>query len=124
MKYLPLVLAGVLAGCPAAVLRQRDTYVAEVTFTDRLLREGAPAVRHFVQRHCVCEANVWRALPGDADATADLCRDRVDWWLVYTARWGWHRNMMLFNARLLDVRPGAAPAIPPRTCDLPPVGVD
>jgi hypothetical protein len=91
--------------------------MAEVNFIDRMLREGSPAVRGFVVTRCACTGNVWRA---NGDGVTDAqCATYADWWMVYTARWTWHRDMMLYNARVTDVRPLAAPVIPPVTCDLP-----
>ena len=122
MKTCALAVFGlVLTGCPAVVLRQRDNYVAELAFTNRLVREGSVLVRASLQDHCVCEANVWR--PTDATTTAVQCQDRAGWWQVYATRWNWHHSMMLYNARVRDTRPPAAPALP-GTCDLPATPVE
>lgn len=111
------LLAVLLYGCQEQVLRDRDVYVAEVTFTDRLLREGAPAVRELVLHRCACTNNVWRStVSGLTDST---CLNYVEWWMVYTSRWRWHHDMMLYNARLRDARPPAAPVIPRVECYLP-----
>jgi hypothetical protein len=106
-----------VAGCASTVVRDRDTYRAEVIFTDHMLREGAPAVRDHVLTQCTCDGGVWRS--NGSGITDPQCRTYADWWMVYTARWAWHRDMMLYNARVTTVRPPVAPPIPPVTCDLP-----
>lgn len=115
MKALIVFLMA--AGCASSVVRDRSTYVAEVAFTDRLVRDGAPAVRDFVTTHCTCADNAWRT--NGQGATNEQCGVYVDWWMVYTARWQWHHDMMLFNARVTNVRPPAASPLPAVTCDLP-----
>jgi hypothetical protein len=117
LGLLGMVLVTGCGSCAPMVVRDRVTYRAELDFTDRMLREGAPAVRDFVVSQCTCTDNVWRAR-GDG-ATNQQCAIYADWWVVYMARWAWHRSMMLYNARLLELRPPAAPRIPPVTCDLP-----
>lgn len=111
------LLAVALAGCSGTVLRDRDTYLTEVTFADRLLREGAPATRDIVVHRCTCANGVWRS--NSPWATDLLCQGYADWWAVYSARWAWHRDMMLYNGRLLETRPPSTPVLPPRSCELP-----
>jgi hypothetical protein len=111
------LLAAVLAGCSGTVLRDRDTYLTEVAFTDRLVREGAPATRDIVLRRCTCANGVWQS--NSSWATDQLCQDYADWWTVYAVRWAWHRGMMLYNARLRETRPPTLPPLPPRSCELP-----
>lgn len=113
-----LLLALCLTGC-GVVLRDRDTYVTEVAFTDRMVREGAGAVRDVLTHQCECGSGSWRSV--SANVTDRLCRDYADWWAVYSARWTWHRDMMLYNGRLRDTRPPPAPALPQRSCEIPDV---
>jgi hypothetical protein len=120
--WMVLVAACCMTHCTPSILRERDVYVTEMTFTDRLLREGSPAVRDYVTARCLCASGVWRA--NDQSVTDRLCQNYAEWWVVYRARWDWHHQMMLFNARMLDARPGPAPVIPPVTCDLPNVQVN
>lgn len=112
-----LVLSILVAGCSGTVLRDKDTYVAEVTFTDRMVQGGAGAVRDVLTHQCECQGGTWRST--SANVTDRLCQDDADWWTVYAVRWGWHRDMMLYNGRLRDTRPPTAPALPPRSCELP-----
>lgn len=113
-------LAVALLGCTATVSRDRATYTAELDFIDRLVRDGAPANREVVLNGCTCtDAGGWRSsVPWTTDA---ICAHRAEWWVVYSARWVWHHNMMRFNSGLTQTRPGTAPPIPAVTCDLPEV---
>ena len=111
------ILMGVLTGCSGTVLRDRDTYIAEVAFTDRVVQGGAGAVRDVLTHQCECGSGSWRSV--SANVTDRLCRDYADWWTVYAVRWSWHRDMMLYNGRLRDARPSVVPPLPPRRCELP-----
>lgn len=110
-----LLLVLCLAGC-GVILRDRDTYVTEVAFTDRMVFEGSSAVRDVLVHQCECERGVWRST--SMNVTDRLCQDYADWWTVYTQRWSWHRDMMMYNARLRDNRPPPAPLLPPRSCEI------
>lgn len=115
MRFLAVLL---FLGCTSSVSRDRATYSAELNFIDRVVRDGAPANRDTVVNGCVCSGEgVWRS--NATWMTDTQCAQRAEWWVVYTARWGWHRNMMQFNSGLTQTRPGATPTIPPVTCDLP-----
>lgn len=116
------ILSLVLAGCPGTVLRDRDTYVTEVAFSDRMVRVGAGAVRDVLSHQCECREGAWRA--SSPNVTDRLCRDNADWWTVYSVRWSWHRDMMLYNGRLRDSRPPAPRVLPPRSCELSDVQPD
>lgn len=115
-----LTLAALLtSSCTGVVLRDRDTYVTEVAFTDRMMREGAGAVRSILFDQCACRGEVWVAQ--SPHVTNRLCQTYADWWTVYAIRWPWHRGMMLYNGRLLDTRPPSTPALPRRSCEIPDV---
>lgn len=117
MVKAAVLLSAFALGCSGTVLRDRDTYVTEVAFTDRLVREGSGAVRDVLIHQCECQSGTWVSI--SAHATDRVCREYADWWMVYAARWSWHRSMMLYNGRLLEVRPPARPVIPPTTCEIP-----
>ena len=116
MRVLALAIA--LLGCMSTVSRDRAAYLTEVNFIDRVIREGAPANREVVVNGCTCTgAGVWTAsTPWVTDAQ---CAHHAEWWVVFTARWEWHHNMMLFNAGLTQTRPRPVERIPPVTCTLP-----
>jgi hypothetical protein len=73
-------------------------------------------VRDVLVHQCECSRGTWRSV--SANVTDRLCRDYADWWMVYAIRWTWHRDMMLYNGRLLDIRPSPTPTVPPATCEL------
>lgn len=114
-----ILILSLLAGCSGTVLRDRDTYLSEIAFSDRLVRDGAGAVLDVLTHQCECREGTWRSV--SANVTDRLCQDNADWWTVYAVRWPWHRDMMLFNGRLRDVRPPEVPHLPPRSCELPSV---
>ena len=117
MKWALFLMLPLLVGCPARIVRDRNSYLAEVTFIDRLLRDGASRTREGSMGACRCADGVWSsAIPTVTDAS---CRGYAEWWAVYVSRWPWHREMMLFNAGITSTRPAAAPAIPAVTCSLP-----
>jgi hypothetical protein len=71
----------------------------------------AAYLRKFITEHCECdEAGGFK----DAD-----CSKAADFVLTIEARHAWHLDMSLYNASLLDERPGALPTIPPLACPLP-----
>jgi hypothetical protein len=117
MKFLNFAVVLTMSGCHPQVPRDRATYLAEIAFTDRMLRESAPVVRDFVMARCNCASNVWRTT--GVSVTDQQCLDYSEWWMVYTSRWAWHHGMMLYNARVTDTRPQTTPIIPPATCALP-----
>ena len=111
-----VALAVLAVGCSGTVLRDRDTYITEVAFSDRMVFEGSSAVRDVLVHQCECERGVWRS--ASMNVTDRLCQDYSDWWTVYTMRWPWHRDMMLYTARLRDNRPPPAAPLPPRSCEI------
>lgn len=114
------ILSMVFLGCTSTVSRDRAAYTAELSFIDRVVRDGATANRDVVVNGCTCTgAGVWRSnAPWVTDAQ---CVQHAEWWVVYTSRWAWHHSMMLFNAGLTQTRPGPAAVIPSVTCNLPTV---
>lgn len=117
MRWVGIAFVLMSAGCPATVLRQRDTYVAELAFTDRMIRESAVSVQSFLLDRCACQDGTWRSTH---DGTPDaVCRAQAEWWQVYSVRWSWHQSMMRYNARISDTRPGPPPVLPVNRCVLP-----
>lgn len=108
------VLMGVtfLMGCPhKTVLRDAEVYRTEIAQYDSWATQQASYLRKFITEHCECDA-----AGGYADAD---CSKAADFVLVVEARHAWHLNMSLYNASLLDTRPGELPVIPPLSCPLP-----
>lgn len=115
MKYA--FLSFLLLGCTTTVSRDRSTYVSELNFIDRVIRDGAPANREYVESGCTCANGGWRA---NASWATDIqCARHAEWWTVFASRWEWHLSMMMFNAGVTTTRPAAVGAIPPVTCTLP-----
>ena len=106
-----LVLATTLAACPNRVVRDAAVYHAELDQYDRWATRQAALLRDFVTTHCACDGS------GFAEPR---CKEAADWLLTVEARHGWHREMALFNAGLVDERPEASPpAIAESICPLP-----
>ena len=103
----------VLASCGhPQVVRDADVYRAELDQYDRWSVRQAELLRDFVSSECACL---------DGRFVQSRCTEAADWLLTVEARHGWHRQMALFNAGLVDERPETrAPTIPPSTCPLPP----
>ena len=106
-----------LLGCRGLVIRDRNVFLSEMAFTERLVRGGAPAVREYLVRQCTCANGAWYARGNPSDPT---CRNYAEWWAVYTSRWAWHLQMARFNARIEGTRPGPTPVVPSLSCTLPP----
>jgi len=102
-----------LAGCGhTRIVRDAEVYRAELDQYDRWAVRQAALLRDFVSSECVCV---------DGRFESDRCTEAADWLLTVEARHGWHRQMALFNAGLVEDRPPERPpAIPPSTCPLPP----
>ena len=116
-----LALIGLMLGCTPTVSRARDAYISEVVYINRLLRVSSPAVRGVVLQDCTCANDTWHAQPSGGLTDAQ-CYTYADWWMVYTAQWGWHHDMMLYNAGVITTRPSQTPpTIPQVSCTLPPV---
>ena len=100
-----------LMGCPhKTVLRDAEVYRVEVAQYDSWATQQAGYLRGFITEHCACdEAGNFK----DAD-----CGKAADFVLVIEARHAWHLNMSLYNASLLDERPGELPPIPELSCPL------
>ena len=113
MKNLLLVVATVLVtGCAhKTVLRDAEVYRAEMAQYNSWATEQAAYLRQFITAHCVCD---------EAGQFVDQdCSRAADFVLTIEARHAWHLNMSLYNASLLEERPGEVPAIPPLACPLP-----
>ncbi len=117
MKNLAIVLTLVLSSC--VTLRNSSVYQAEIAFANRVVHLSAPEVRHAIATECTCADGHWTTAAGSSASPSTVCNDRVEWWLMYAARWPWHNAMMRYNGSLTNTNPGAAPAIPAQTCDLP-----
>lgn len=106
-----IALATALTGCPSVVVRDAAVYRAELDQYDQWATRQASLLREFVSSECTCEGERFVAL---------RCADAADWLLTVEARHGWHREMALFNAGLLEEAPDPTPpAIPRSTCPLP-----
>ena len=111
-NMLLLVVTVLLAGCAhKTVLRDAEVYRTEVAQYDSWATQQAAYLRGFITEHCACNGNEF----ADTD-----CGRAADFVLTIEARHAWHLNMSLYNASLLDERPGDLPAIPALTCPLPP----
>lgn len=100
-----------LTGCPKkTVLRDAEVYRTEIAQYDAWATQQAAYLRGFITDHCACNGTEF----ADSD-----CARAADFVLTIEARHAWHLNMSLYNASLLDERPGDLPAIAPLTCPLP-----
>ncbi len=103
----------VLASCGSRVVRDAAVYQAELDQYDRWATRQVAILRQFMASSCACDGTRF---------AEPHCGDAADWVLTIEARHGWHRQMAMFNAGLLDDRPSAEPPpIPPTSCPLPAV---
>jgi|ETNmetMinimDraft_5_1059913.scaffolds.fasta_scaffold116384_2 hypothetical protein len=112
MRNLFMVVGTVfLMGCPhKTVLRDAEVYRTEIAQYDSWATQQAAYLRGFITEHCACSGTEF----ADSD-----CSRAADFVLTIEARHAWHLNMSLYNASLLDERPGDLPAIPALACPLP-----
>lgn len=111
-NLLILMGATFLMGCPhKTVLRDAEVYRTEIAQYDSWATQQAAYLRGFITEHCECDEA--------GNFKDDDCSKAADFVLVIEARHEWHLNMSLYNASLLDERPGELPAILPLTCPLP-----
>lgn len=118
MKRFLLVglLSSLSVGC--GTLRDATVYATEVQYVDLTVSRSAPAVRHFLQSSCACDAETVTWTSTSESVTSETCEANADWYRTYSSRWAWHVAMMRFNGSLEGaVDPGPVPEVP-RTCDL------
>ena len=95
-----------LASCHG-VVRDENTYKAEVGFMNAAALQEADSIVYLVKSGCKCEGGKF-VLPE--------CEKAAHRAMVVQSRVPWHTAMMLYNARLLDERPSVdPPAIPTST---------
>jgi hypothetical protein len=117
-----LVLSLLLSGCglKRTVLRDGNTYQTELTQYHRWATEQASFLRSFIEAHCACESDAEGPQFEDPE-----CERAADFVLTIEARADWHRDMSLWNARILTTEPSLEPpAIPALACPLAPAPVD
>lgn len=99
MKWF--VLALMLSSC-SVVLRDADTYKAEVSWWLRAMTASTHALRPFVVEHCKCVGGSF---------TTEACEEAAGTLAVLDSRATWHAQMMLFAAKLTEVDPGPTPKV-------------
>lgn len=117
-----LVLSLLFSGCglKRTVLRDGNTYQMELTQYHRWATEQASFLRSFIEAHCVCESDA----EGPQFENPE-CEEAADLVLTIEARADWHRDMSLWNARLLTMEPSPEPpVIPELACPLVSTGAD
>lgn len=111
-NLLLLVVTVLLSGCAhKTVLRDAEVYRTEIAQYDSWATQQAAYLRKFITAHCACNGTEF----ADQD-----CSRAADFVLTIEARHAWHLDMSLYNASLLDKRPGDLPKIADLTCPLPP----
>lgn len=110
-----LVVLGITGCKHRTVIRDTNTYRAEIDQYDTWAVQQAKYLRGFIAEHCECGG----APEGDPFKT-DECEKAADFVLTIEARHAWHRDMALWNARLISEEPAKQPPeIPALACPLP-----
>lgn len=115
MRRIYVLLLSLLVAC--SNIRNRNTYRAEVDFTNVVVTRGLPSVTRYLETQCRCVDGVWSSSVTGVDN--ESCIAAADWAFTVSARWPWHHSMMRYNGSLTDTNPGPAPTIPPLSCTLP-----
>lgn len=102
MRSWLLVCVLLLSGCHT-VVREARVLRMELTWFSKASTDQAKLLRHFVLAHCQCD--------GDKVVGAE-CKKAARTLLVAESRTEWHRDMSLYNAGLIEKRPGERPEIP------------
>jgi len=117
MKNLTiLLLFTLLGGCGHRyVLRDANTYQAEINQYDNWAVQQAKYLRGFIEEHCTCESDAEGPQFNEVK-----CEEAADYVLTVEYRHEWHKQMSLYNGGLVEVEPaGLPPAIPSPMCPLP-----
>ena len=111
---LGLALTSILAtvGCKRAIVRDPETYKAEVAFLSMGLEQNTELLEeHLADGTCVCVDGEWESV---------VCEDTALNILVVRNRLDWHVAMMLYLGNLSDVRPPEEPPEVPEPSTLCP----
>jgi len=112
MRNILCVLALLpILGCHT-VVRDEATYKLEVNFMEQAAVQQAESLTTLVKTYCKCDAEKKFTTP-DCEMAAKKA-------VLASARVPWHKAMMLYNARLLTVRPPVDPPVVPSTSTLCP----
>ena len=118
MKSLTTIfLLSLLGGCGHRhVLRDANTYQAEINQYDNWAVQQAKYLRGFIEEHCTCDPNVERPQFNEVK-----CEEAAAYVLTVEYRHEWHKQMSLYNGGLIEEEPaGTPPDIPGPMCPLPP----
>ena len=78
-----------LTGCTKYVIRERETYEAEVRFIERLSSETSTTLKDIVGKFCVCTDGQW---------SNRVCADAEVKQALFEQRLPYHTGMMLYLA--------------------------
>ena len=116
MKVRTIILFAALAflanACATTVCREAPVYKTETKLLTEFSMQQSDLLTTWVSEHCTCDA--------DQKFSTDLCAKSAQIATLAKSRVPWHADMMLFNAGLLEERPGDAPN-PPSPSTLCPV---
>lgn len=109
-KVIALVVVLGALGCHE-VVRDEATYRAEVTFMTTAAMQEAASLVMMVKSYCRCTNGKFTT------PECDIAARRA---LVIQTRIPWHKDMMLYNARLSEERPPSDPPTVPQAASLCP----
>lgn len=103
LVLLSLMLMG--SNCREQIVRDKETYKAEVTLLSQLSIQEANILYEFIQKDCKCVKG---------DFPSEQCTRAAVIVTLVRRRVQWHADMMLFNAGILTERPSLTePSLPP-----------
>jgi len=113
-----LVLAA--PGCkrqgPLAVVRNSNTYLNELDYTDMVNKQSVQHLKYFMAESCSCTDGEW------AGDHAEACDKAAKHILVVEVRGPYHMALQEYNGSFTEERPPADPPEIPETTTLCPGG--
>lgn len=97
--------------CHDQIVRDKNTYIAEVNLMEQFSVQQANLLAEFIQLNCRCEDNRF---------IDDQCTRAANTVLLVRKRIQWHKDMMLFNGGITDLRPTTTPPLVPPAQELCP----
>lgn len=101
------VASFLVTSCNFSHIRDVRVYQTEISLISKIIEDQSMTLKHFLASHCECEEEQWVTF---------RCAQAAETLSVVESRWGWHRQMMLFNADLSD-SPGPIPDIEEVRCE-------